>query len=70
MAKLTLALTLIAGCLSGCASDVTTYDGNGHLIGECKASGGWIIGGGATCAGLANGQSGGTATPQAAPASK
>jgi uncharacterized protein YceK len=45
---------LVAVFVSGCASTVTTYDSEGKMIGSCKATGGFIIGGGAGCSGSAN----------------
>ena len=53
MKKLML-VTFAALLLTGCAATVTSYDANGKTIGSCQAERGFIIGGGASCSGLAN----------------
>jgi hypothetical protein len=54
--KLIISVVLSALALSGCASTVTTYDAAGKVIGSCKSTGGFIIGGGSACRGTANGE--------------
>lgn len=55
--KIALTIAIISACfISGCASTVTTFDATGKVSGSCTAQNGFILGGGATCSGRANGE--------------